>query len=165
MHWNPETSYKLDASRFSKSISKRTDLCFFFKAQTKVSKFLLEYRFWILYFRPCNGILKWRQKSLLSWLELLYKLIFFKPNLLHFPSTCHLLAFCLKRTLRFWISKILSSTSELESWFTKIGKVFSVLRYVRYSNLSFSKTTHLKFLSRSELTVIFYQKFIRCNNQ
>ena len=34
-----------------------------------------------------------------------------------------------------------------------------------YSNLSSSKTTHLKFLLRPELTVIYFQMFIRWNNQ
>ena len=35
----------------------------------------------------------------------------------------------------------------------------------RYSNLSFSKTTHLKILSRAELMVICFQMFIRWNNE
>ena len=44
----------------------------------------------------------------------------------------------------------------------KWEKAFSI-EMSRYSNLSFSKTTHLKFLSRSELRTIYFQMSGRWN--
>ena len=35
----------------------------------------------------------------------------------------------MRRTIRFWVWKNLFSTSDLESWLTKIGKVLIVVRY------------------------------------
>ena len=45
-----------------------------------------------------------------------------------------------------------------QSWQSAISFQIS-----RYSNLSFSKTAHLKFLSKTELMVISFQMFIRWN--
>ena len=55
---------------------------------------------------------------------------FWSPACFIFPSNRQLIAFQLRGTVRFWISKNLSSTSELESWLTKFGKGVLVLRYL-----------------------------------
>ena len=55
----------------------------------------------------------------------------FEPYLLHF-SKCQLIAVYLRRIFRFWKSKNISSTSEMESWLTRNDKVPLVLRYIDF---------------------------------
>ena len=66
----------------------------------------------------------------------------FYPYLLHFSVKISIEIFYLKRSFRFWISTTLSSTSEIESWLTKIDKVLLVLRYLDFLTC-FSQQRHI----------------------
>ena len=81
-----------------------------------------------------------------------------------FLSKCQLIAFYLRRTffpiIMEFVLYIRIGILVDQKWQSAIR-----IEILRYSHLSFSKTTHLKFLSWSKLTVIYFQIFIRWNIQ
>ena len=88
---------------------------------------------------------------------------YFLPWLLHFSVNVSI-AFYLRRIVLFWLSiKFFSYIQTGVPIERKWQSAFSI-EISRHSNLSFSKTTHSRFLSWSILTVICFWKLIRWND-
>ena len=66
----------------------------------------------------------------------------FRPTCFFVPSKCQLIESYLTPIIQFWISKNFSSTSKLEYWSTRIGKVLLVLRYLDFPTCA-SRKPHI----------------------
>ena len=111
--------------------------------------------------RPSSGFLK-DQKNQKVLLVLTYFDIqphTFWPYLLHFPVKTSIDGFLFEtdystlniRKIVFYIKNAIPFVQNWQSAFN--------IELSRFSNLSFTKTTHLKLLSGSQLTVLFFKGF------